>query len=336
MSASWREVGASGARDAGCWPHYLLAQDKACHRCGTGSGHRWKLWSGALMRPDRRYRPDRPLSRVPHLHQACMDHPLEVARQRLQVDGPHPTAPSHPQAPSPWARFSSEFVPSIPALMSYRLRRSSVASVRRLDVTFGDQVRLQDVGPRTPASWATGSLEVVGKVDSTRSGASFSLHLDGRVAGGAHRRLLPCDGSVESKVRARSWSVTLFEFRRRGAHVDVSSPARGFEGIAATHSRGGEELVAVRISGRARERESSHSGAHLQILLVAGLRHLARPRSVPLGPLGHPGRIAGGHLLGSCQPCIPQHHRHRPWGARPGVCALLPQAAPPGTSPAGR
>ena len=31
-----------------------------------------------------------------------MDHPLEVARQRLQVDGkPHPTAPSHPQAPKP-------------------------------------------------------------------------------------------------------------------------------------------------------------------------------------------------------------------------------------------
>ncbi len=29
---------------------------------------------------DRRYRPDRPLSRVLHLHQACMDHPLEVAR----------------------------------------------------------------------------------------------------------------------------------------------------------------------------------------------------------------------------------------------------------------
>ena len=51
---------------------------------------------------DRRYRPDRPLSRVVHLHQACMDHPLEVARQRLQVDGkPHPTAPSHPQAPKP-------------------------------------------------------------------------------------------------------------------------------------------------------------------------------------------------------------------------------------------
>ena len=51
---------------------------------------------------DRRYRPDRPLSRVLHLHQAYMDHPLEVARQRLQVDGkPHPTAPSHPQAPKP-------------------------------------------------------------------------------------------------------------------------------------------------------------------------------------------------------------------------------------------
>ena len=51
---------------------------------------------------DRRYRPGLRLSRVFHLHQACMDHPLEVARQRLQVDGkPHPTAPSHPQAPKP-------------------------------------------------------------------------------------------------------------------------------------------------------------------------------------------------------------------------------------------
>ena len=51
---------------------------------------------------DRRYRPGLRLSRVFHLHQACMDHPLEVARQRLEVDGkPHPTAPSHPQAPKP-------------------------------------------------------------------------------------------------------------------------------------------------------------------------------------------------------------------------------------------
>ena len=37
---------------------------------------------------DSRYRPGLRLSRVFHLHQACMDHPLEVARQRLEVDCP--------------------------------------------------------------------------------------------------------------------------------------------------------------------------------------------------------------------------------------------------------
>ena len=57
---------------------------------------------------DRRYRPDRPLSRVVHLHQACMDHPLEVARQRLQVDGkPHPTAPSAPASAQARGRASA-------------------------------------------------------------------------------------------------------------------------------------------------------------------------------------------------------------------------------------
>ena len=68
-----------------------------------GSGHPVEVVERApSCGRGRRYRPDRPLSRVLHLHQACMDHPLEVARQRLQVDGkPHPTAPSHPQAPKP-------------------------------------------------------------------------------------------------------------------------------------------------------------------------------------------------------------------------------------------
>ena len=37
------------------------------------------------FRGSRRYRPDRPLSRVLHLHQACMDHPLEVAVTSRQV-----------------------------------------------------------------------------------------------------------------------------------------------------------------------------------------------------------------------------------------------------------
>ena len=124
-------------RDAGCWPHRTIcrAQDKRDPvavplpwlRAPSGS-----CGAAPSCGRDRRYRPDRPLSRVVHLHQACMDHPLEVARQRLQVDGkPHPTAPSHRKRPSPWARFSSEFVPSIPALMSYRLRHSSVASALR-------------------------------------------------------------------------------------------------------------------------------------------------------------------------------------------------------------
>ena len=74
-----------------------------------GSGHPVEVVEAApSCGRDRRYRPDRPLSRVLHLHQACMDHPLEVARQRLQVDGkPHPTAPSHPQAPKARGRASA-------------------------------------------------------------------------------------------------------------------------------------------------------------------------------------------------------------------------------------
>ena len=92
-------------RDAGCWPHRTIcrAQDK---RDPVAVPLPWLRAPGGSCGAapscgrDRRYRPDRPLSRVVHLHQACMDHPLEVARQRLQVDGKsHPTAPSHPQAP---------------------------------------------------------------------------------------------------------------------------------------------------------------------------------------------------------------------------------------------
>ena len=94
-------------RDAGCWPHRTIcrAQDK---RDPVAVPLPWLRAPGGNCGAapscgrDRRSRPDRPLSRVVHLHQACMDHPLEVARQRLQVDGkPHPTAPSHPQAPKP-------------------------------------------------------------------------------------------------------------------------------------------------------------------------------------------------------------------------------------------
>ena len=91
-------------RDAGCWAHRTIccAQDK---RDPVAVPLPWLRAPGGSCGAapscgrDRRYRPDRPLSRVLHLHRACMDHPLEVARQRLQADGkPHPTAPSHPQA----------------------------------------------------------------------------------------------------------------------------------------------------------------------------------------------------------------------------------------------
>ena len=94
-------------RDAGCWAHRTIcrAQDK---RDPVAVPLPWLRAPGGSCGAapscgrDRRYRPDRPLSRVLHLHRACMDHPLEVARQRLQADGkPHPTAPSHPQAPKP-------------------------------------------------------------------------------------------------------------------------------------------------------------------------------------------------------------------------------------------
>ena len=141
-----------------------------------GSGHPVEV---VERRPhagrDRRYRPDRPLSRVVHLHQACMDHPLEVARQRLQVDGkPHPTAPSHPQAPKPVGAASArEFVPSIPALMSYRLRHSSVGlgPPAPLDVHL-HQVRLEDVVPRTPVQlhWANGIARGMARMLSRQSG----------------------------------------------------------------------------------------------------------------------------------------------------------------------
>ena len=142
---------------------------------------------------DRRYRPDRPLSRVLHLHQACMDHPLEVARQRLQVDGkPHPTAPSHPQAPKPVGALQlgvrSPYQPLWhTACATPRWPRPSGAADVHLH-----QVRLEDVGPRTPVQlhWATGSQGAglaccPGKVDL------YPLRRNGRVAGGAHRGLLP-------------------------------------------------------------------------------------------------------------------------------------------------
>ena len=122
-------------RDAGCWPHRTICALRTSVipvvvplpwlRAPGGS-----CGAAPSCGRDRRYRPDRPLSRVLHLHQACMDHPLEVARQRLQVDGkPHPTAPSHPQAPKPVGRASarSSFPRSRP-LWHTACAHSSVAS----------------------------------------------------------------------------------------------------------------------------------------------------------------------------------------------------------------
>ena len=70
-----------------------------------------------------------------------MDHPLEVARQRLQVDGkPHPTAPSHPQAPKPVGALQLGVrsldpgpygIPLAPILGGLGLRRRSMFTFTR-------------------------------------------------------------------------------------------------------------------------------------------------------------------------------------------------------------
>ena len=158
-------------RDAGCWPHRTIcrAQDKRdplLRYPFRGSGHPVEA---VERRPhdtpstgrDRRYRPDRPLSRVLHLHQACMDHPLEVARQRLQVDGkPHPTAPSHPQAPKPVGalQLGVRSLDTSPYVIPLAPLLGGLGPPAPLDVHL-HQVRLEDVGPRTLVQlhWATGS-----------------------------------------------------------------------------------------------------------------------------------------------------------------------------------
>ena len=127
-----------------------------------GSGHPVEVVERApSCGRDRRYRPDRPLSRVLHLHQACMDHPLEVARQRLQVDGkPHPTAPSHPQAPKPVGalQLGVRSLDTSPYVIPLAPLLGGLGPPAPLDVHL-HQVRLEDVGPRTPVQlhWATGS-----------------------------------------------------------------------------------------------------------------------------------------------------------------------------------
>ena len=134
-------------------------------------------------------------------------HPLEVARQRLQVDGkPHPTAPSHPQAPKLGAlQLGVRSLDTSPYVIPLAPLLGGLGPPAPLDVHL-HQVRLEDVGPRTPVlHWATGSQGAglaccPGKVDLYPIRRILQLVLlDGRVAGGAHRGLLPCD--VDLKVR---------------------------------------------------------------------------------------------------------------------------------------
>ena len=166
----------SGAEEAtGCRllasPPYLLRQDKRDPVAVVGGS----CGAAPSCGRDRRYRPDRPLSRVLHLHQACMDHPLEVARQRLQVDGkPHPTAPSHAQAPKPVGALQLGVRSLDPGPYVIPLAPSGAARC-------SPSVRLEDVGARRSSftgqrAQGAGLACCPGKVASTRSGASFSSH----------------------------------------------------------------------------------------------------------------------------------------------------------------
>ena len=164
--------------------------------------------------------PDRPLSRVLHLHQACMDHPFGAGR-RCRT-----TAPS--QGPS-GARFSRS-VPSIPALMSYRLRHSSVASALRRRSMFNQE----DVGPRTPVQLHWAGVACCPGKGPLPAGILQLVLLDGRVAGGAHRGLLPCD--VDLKVRGGERNPLL--------RAETRFPGARLRRIAARPIRRvGEELV---------------------------------------------------------------------------------------------
>ena len=279
-------------RDAGCWCPICCAQDK---RDDPFRGcTRWKLWTW--------YRPDRPLSRVLHLHQACI--PLEVARQRLQVDGkPHPTAPSHPQAA--WARFSSEYQP---------LCHTACATPRWprpwLDVHL-HQVRLEDVGPRTPVQlhWATGCrARMLSKWTSTRSGA-LQLVMDGR-------RGTPWPAPPSMKVRGgeRRWSVTL-------SFVRVEPPGSPCFEIAG-HTPFGEELVRSDLPLR---EPVNDRHAHVGVAPTrsppvgdeAGLRHL---HLVPLPLVAAVGTCFGSFKAGTLQSPA--------WSSSlPGVCKHCPAAS---------
>ena len=77
-----------------------------------------------------------------------MDHPLEVARQRLQVDGkPHPTAPSHAQAPKPVGalQLGVRSLDTSPYVIPLAPLLGGLGPPAPLDVHL-HQVRLEDVG----------------------------------------------------------------------------------------------------------------------------------------------------------------------------------------------
>ena len=154
-----------------------------CSTPSVAQGARWKLWSGALTR----LRPQVP-SRPPA--EPCfpsppgvMDHPLEVARQRLQVDGkPHPTAPSHPQAPKPVGALQLGVCPLYPGPYGIPLRHSSVASARRRPSMFTFTRSALRTAPARRSSFTgqrrkgQGSHVALAKWTSTRSGASSSSY----------------------------------------------------------------------------------------------------------------------------------------------------------------
>ena len=149
MDPGVRGSGRGTPRAVGCRPHRpwgaLRTSRIPCSTPSVAQGARWKLWSGALTRLDRRYRPGLRLAFSISTRRAA--HPLEVARQRLQVDGkPHPTAPSHPQAPKPVGALQLGVCPLYPG--PYGIPLAPLFGGLPLDVHLHQG--LEDVGPRTP------------------------------------------------------------------------------------------------------------------------------------------------------------------------------------------
>ena len=315
--------------------------------------------------------PSRPLSRVLHLHQACRIIRLKLlhspGRRQAAPDGP--LAPASAQARgrasarSSFPRYQPLCIPLAPLL-------GGLGPPAPLDVHL-HQVRLEDVGPRTPVQlhWATGSQGAglaccPGKVDLYPLRRILQLVLlDGRVAGGAHRGLLPCDVDLKVRGGERRWSVTLSFVRvprrrpRHRAH-QFRSPARGFESHCdPTHTPCRRRAVRSDLPLRepvndrhAHVGVAPTRGGHLHlgdelggVLLVDRSPPPAPRTPSPCGRCrSHPGRgaIAASRRTPASgpsrlrAPSIPQHRRHRPWGARPGVCPH--GTAPAAAAPAGR